>query len=391
MKFSLFYPLTVGSADRLGTGLLGLEPHLYGSAIAELREQAVAADETGWTSLMLSEQHFEVEGYQVTPNPLLVNVYLAQHTSRLRHGQMGLAVPAWNPLRLAEDIAVADHLTGGRLDVGLGCAYRSRSGGVLGQHYGVTGDRDAERRNREIFEEWFEVMLLAWTEELWSYEGAYIQVPPLGITWRHPVSERLSAGVEDGLLTRIGTVPKPLQSPYPPLYTVLTGGLTGGRETIEWAARVGSTLVTMATEPCEVRQVTETYTRAANRYGRNVYLNRWEPGAGVALCRFLAVAPTHEQALRTGRQAVPYVCDRLAELGFFDDQAGGVPRTLEELISSGAILLGTPDDVGEQVTGLIDDYGIDHLVFVACAGSINHDRMLDTIARFGDKVIARVS
>ncbi|WP_158566855.1 LLM class flavin-dependent oxidoreductase [Actinomadura craniellae] len=376
MKFSLFYPVTVGSADRLGTGLLGLEPQLYGSAIAELREQAVAADETGWHSLMLAERHFEVEGYQVTPNPLLLNVYLAQHTARLRHGQLGLAVPTWNPLRLAEDIAVADHLTGGRLDVGLSHAVPARAGGVLGQHH-----RGAE--NREIFEEWFEVMRMAWTEELWSYEGAHIQVPPPGIAWRHPVSERLGAGVEDGALTRIGTVPRPLQSPHPPLYTVLTGG----DETVEWAARVGSTLVTTATEPGRIRRVAETYAEAANRHGRNVYLNRWEPGGGIALCRFLAVAPTHEEALRTGRQALPYVRDWLAGFGLFD----GRPRTLDELVADGAMLLGTPERVGEQVRCLADEHGIDHLIFVACTGSADHGRMLETIAAFGEEIIGRLS
>lgn len=68
MQFSLFYPVAVARSDQLGTGLLGLDNALYGTAIAELREQAVCADEYGWTSLMLAEHHFEVEGYQVTPN-----------------------------------------------------------------------------------------------------------------------------------------------------------------------------------------------------------------------------------------------------------------------------------------------------------------------------------
>ena len=78
--------------------------------------------------MMFAEHHFEIEGYHVTPNPLMLNVYLAQHTKRLRQGQMGLVLPNWNPLRLAEDIAMADHLTGGRLDIGLSRGYQPRSG-----------------------------------------------------------------------------------------------------------------------------------------------------------------------------------------------------------------------------------------------------------------------
>ncbi len=391
MKFSLLYPVTVGPPDRLGTGLLGLEPQLYNAVLHELREQAIAADGTGWTSLMLTEQHFDAEGYEVTPNPLLVDVFLAQHTSRLRLGQLGLALSLWNPLRLAEDIAVADHLTGGRLDVGLSRTHHTRAAGVLGHRPGtvpgplLTGGYDGDRH---LFEEWFEVMRLAWTEELWSYDGTFIQVPPPGTPWRHPVSERLGAGVTGGGLTRVGTVPKPLQLPHPPLFTMLTDDPAD----IDWAARVGSTLVTPATDPAAIRRVCDAYSEAAVRHGRNVYLNRWRPGGGVALCRLLAVAPTHEQARRTAAQAMSYVGDWLGEFGLFDGRLapgenGVVPHTLDQLVESGAMIMGTPCDVGERIARLQDDYGIDHVIFLACAGATDHSRMLDTITLFGEHVI----
>ncbi|MBO3747641.1 LLM class flavin-dependent oxidoreductase [Streptosporangiaceae bacterium NEAU-GS5] len=381
MKFSLLYPVTVGPPDRLGTGLLGLEPELYSTAVDELREQAVAADETGWTSLMLSEQHFEVEGYEVTPNPLLVDVFLAQHTTRLRLGQMGLALPLWNPLRLAEDIAVADHLTGGRLDVGLTGSRRTRSAGLLAHPA-------AAARDRRLFEEWFEVMRLSWTEELWSYDGRFIQVPPPGISWSHPISERLGAGVTASRVTRIGTVPKPLQLPHPPLFTLLTEGDAD----VEWAARVGSTLVTAATDPAAIRGVCDTYNQAAVRHGRNVYLNKWKPGGGVALCRLLAVGRTHEQARRTGEQALAYVGDWIGQLlERIPGENRPVPRTFDELVESGAMLAGTPDEIGEQVAALGAAYGVDHLMFVACAGATDHGRMLDTITLFGEHVIPELT
>src|SRR5690349_20003580 len=213
VKFSLFYPVAVAPATDLGTGLLGLDRGRYRIMLGELKEQAQCADESGWTSLMLAEHHFEVEGYQVTPNPLLLNVFLAQHTTRLRHGQMGLVLPNWNPLRLAEDIAMADHLTGGRLDIGLSRGHQPRSVGVMGQHYRAnaagTGKAETEATNRRIVEEWFEVMRRSWTEDLWDFEGEFYTVPPRGLEWKHPISARLNAGVNGGALRQVASVPRP--------------------------------------------------------------------------------------------------------------------------------------------------------------------------------------
>jgi alkanesulfonate monooxygenase SsuD/methylene tetrahydromethanopterin reductase-like flavin-dependent oxidoreductase (luciferase family) len=393
MKFSLFYPVATASPERrLGSGLLGLDAGLYHRTINELREQASCADEFGWTSLMLAEHHFEVEGYQVSPNPLLLNVYLAGHTTRLRHGQMGLVLPNWNPLRLAEDIAVADHLTGGRLDVGLSRGYQPRAGGILGQHVDVSvagsGDEPAEARNRRVFEEWFDVMRRSWTEDLWSHQGEFIQVPPPGLSWPHPVSAHLHAGVADGRLERIATVPKPYQQPHPPLFTTLTQSPA----TLDWAARVGSSVVTLATDPDRLHGIFQSYVDIAASYGRSFHPGEWRPDGGVALCRLLAVADTHEEAWQTAAQSMSFVADWLGEFGFFEawrlpGQEGPVPRTLEQLVKSGAALVGTPDDVGEQIQRLHADLGVDYLILIACAGAIDHARMLTMIQLFGEHVI----
>ncbi|MFI9387338.1 LLM class flavin-dependent oxidoreductase [Kutzneria sp. NPDC052558] len=392
MKFSLFYPVSLGSptARPLGSGLLGLDGPLYGQAVEELRQQAVLADETGWTSLMMAEHHFEVEGYHVTPNPLLLNVHLAAHTRRLRHGQMGLVLPNWNPLRLAEDIAVADHLTGGRLDIGLSRGYQSRSVGVLGQHVDVSaaGPAESDARNRRVFEEWFEVMQRSWTEDLWSHKGEFIQVPPPGLAWPHPISAGLDAGVADGEVVRIATVPKPVQLPHPPVFTTVTQSAAS----IDWAAKVGSSIVTLATGDDVIHGIFQHYADEAARHGRTVRPGEYHVDGGVALCRLLAVAETHEEAWESAGQSLAFMGDWLGEFGFFETwrlpgQEGPVPRTLEQLVESGMMLVGTPDEVGEQVQRLRDEFGLEYLVFIACAGSVEHRRMMDTIGLFGSLVL----
>lgn len=394
MKFGMFYPVAVASESELGTGLFGLERDRYSATIDELREQAVCADQTGWTSMMFAEHHFEVEGYHVTPNPLMLNIYLAQHTRRLRQGQMGLVLPNWNPLRLAEDIAMADHLTGGRLDVGLSRGYQPRSVGVMGQHYNAnaagTGQEEVEATNRRIVEEWFEVMRRSWTEDLWSYDGEFIKIPPDGLSWTHPVSSRLDAGVRDGVLTQVATVPKPRQLPHPPLFTTVTQS----PETLAWSAKIGSTAVTIAANHDIVGGVFQGYVAEAAKHGRDLKPGEYSPRGGVALCRNLAVARTREEAMETARQGSVFWTHWLGEFGFFEalrmkGQEGPVPKTFEQMLESGFQLVGTPDDVAEQVARLRDELNVEYLLFIMYGGITEHARMMETIRLFGEEVIPR--
>lgn len=394
MKFSMFYPVAVASEAELGTGLLGLDRKRYASTIDELREQAICADQSGWTSMMFAEHHFEVEGYHVTPNPLMLNVYLAQYTKRLRQGQMGLVLPNWNPIRLAEDIAMADHLTGGRLDVGLSRGYQPRSVGVMGQHYHAnaagTGSAEVEATNRKIVEEWFEVMRRSWTEDLWDYEGEFISIPPRGLSWKHPISARLNAGVRDGILTQVATVPKPRQLPHPPLFTTVTQSF----ETLQWSAKIGSTAVTLAANLDIVKAVFQGYVDAAAANGRKVKFGEYSKKGGVALCRNVAVGRTHEDAMETARQGSAFWTHWLGEFGFFEalrmkGQEGPVPKTFEQMVKSGFQLVGTPDEVGEQIQRLRDELNVDYLIFVMYGGITEHRRMLESIRLFGEKVIPK--
>lgn len=396
MKFGMFYPVAVASESELGKDLLGLDRDRYASTIDELREQAICADETGWTSMMFAEHHFEVEGYHVTPNPLMLNVYLAQYTKRLRQGQMGLVLPNWNPLRLAEEIAMADHLTGGRLDIGLSRGYQPRSVGIMGQHYHVnaagTGRADVEAVNRRVFEEWFEVMHRSWTEDLWNFEGEFISVPPSGLEWKHPVSARLNAGVQDGILTQVATVPKPRQLPHPPLFTTVTQS----PETLNWSARIGSSAVTIAANHDIVQGVFQAYVDEAAKYGRKLRPGEYSTKGGVALCRNLAVGRTHEEAMETARQGSAFWTHWLGEFGFFEalrmkGQEGPVPKTFEQMLDSGFQIVGTPDEVGEQIERLRDELNVEYLIFIMYGGITEHERMLETIRLFGEQVVPRLS
>ena len=83
------------------------------------------------------------------------------------------------------------------------------------------------------------------------------------------------------------------------------------------------------------------------------------------------------------------------EFGFFEawrlpGQSGPVPRTLEQVLAAGALLAGTPDEVGEQITRLRDEFGVQYMVFTPGGGAAEHARMLETIQLFGEQVIPLV-
>ena len=110
MKFGAF--LLLHSPDKKSSA------EVYANAIA----QAELADALGFDAVWLAEHHFSSYGY--SPNPLYLAVKIAERTKKVRIGTAVVVLPLHHPLRLAEDIAMVDQLTGGRLEVGFGRGYQ---------------------------------------------------------------------------------------------------------------------------------------------------------------------------------------------------------------------------------------------------------------------------
>ena len=85
-------------------------------------------DRLGYDEFWMAEHHFQPEGYECIPNLLMLSLYLATQTQRLKFGCGFNITPMWHPLRLAEDFAMADILTNGRVIFGVGRGYHSREG-----------------------------------------------------------------------------------------------------------------------------------------------------------------------------------------------------------------------------------------------------------------------
>jgi alkanesulfonate monooxygenase SsuD/methylene tetrahydromethanopterin reductase-like flavin-dependent oxidoreductase (luciferase family) len=147
-------------------------------------EQIQYSEAVGFDYCLIAEHHFT--NYGNSPAPLLQALYIGQRTRRLKIGTAAVILPVWQPLRLAEEVAVLDNLIDGRFLCGVGRGY---------QPYEMAGFGRNVADSRQRFQETLEVLLKAWTqEESFTYDGEYVKITS-------PVT----------------VFPKPLQKPYPPL------------------------------------------------------------------------------------------------------------------------------------------------------------------------------
>ena len=129
-NFSVFY---VGNIDLEDVGLDGIPANdrryrneRLTQSMETAEKAAILMDELGYHALWMAEHHFQREGYECIPNVIMMGTHLAAKTERLKFGCGFNIVPMWHPLRLAEDYAMADVLTGGRMIFGVGRGYHSR-------------------------------------------------------------------------------------------------------------------------------------------------------------------------------------------------------------------------------------------------------------------------
>ncbi len=299
-------------------------------------------DALGYDALWFAEHHFQPEGYECIPNLLMLSVHLAHVTRNLRFGCGFNITPMWHPLRLAEDFAMADILTGGRVIFGVGRGYHTREVESLG---GPMLDMEA---NREIFEEQVEIVFKAFNEESFSHQGKYYTLPPK-VPYR---------GYE---LQELTLVPRPLRRPVECWQPIVSATQRGLDFMVKHRIKgiVGGGSATMAEAPIVA------YRDAAQRAGLD-----WQLGENLAIGVSFHLAETREQAIR---EATPWYEENVkmfAPLGFVRglnaeqfraiDRRGGwaaarVP-TLEDAVKAGPWYCGPPEGCIEYLQALQEKY-----------------------------------
>jgi alkanesulfonate monooxygenase SsuD/methylene tetrahydromethanopterin reductase-like flavin-dependent oxidoreductase (luciferase family) len=330
-------------------------------------------DELGYHVIWLAEHHFQHEGYEVLPNLLLSAVHLGHVTRRIKIGCGFNITPMWHPLRLAEDYAVADILTGGRVIFGVGRGYHTREVETFGAPM-----RDAEA-NRALFEEQVEIVLRAFREERFSHRGKHYTLPP-AVPYR---------GYE---LRDITLVPRPLHQPVECWQPIVSASPRGLDFMVRHGIKgvIGGGAATMAEGPIH------GYQAAAARAGRDLAL-----GEDLCLGIFFHLAETREQALREMRPFYEEHVKMFAPLGFVPGitpaqaeaaarrggwDAAGVPR-LEDYVKTGAWFAGPPEELVAWLQNLQDRFPALEYVNVSSSMGTPAAVMLEQLRWFAREVM----
>ena len=335
--------------------------HLIGSpdmAPAERRfeetlEQIDLADELGLDYVWVAEHHFSNYGYST--NPLLLIARASATAKRVRFGQAIVVTPFWDPIRLAEDVAVTDILTGGRFDFGVGRGY---------QHVEFRGLDIPFEESRSRFVEQMELMKLCWTRDDFTFDGQHYRVP-----------------------TPITVLPRPTQRPYPPIWVAAQS-----QESLEWAAEQGyHVLMTggSTTTPEEVAAWRRRYSELWDAAGHPADQFR------IGLQRFIYVTDTEAQA----REAVWQTR--------WQNRLAGHLRRGDERIANGQneefpfegeldddgwwqrLAYGTPDQVADRLQRDVD-MGFTDLVGWFDVGGLPSDEVVRSMRMFAREVMPAV-
>jgi alkanesulfonate monooxygenase SsuD/methylene tetrahydromethanopterin reductase-like flavin-dependent oxidoreductase (luciferase family) len=367
----------------------------WNQTVDMMREQTKLGEQAGFTTVWLTEHHFAHNGYlNATPNPILMCADLGARFSKIRLGQAPVVLPDWHPLRVAEDIALLDNMTEGRVDFGVARGTNERTC----VQFNIDADKRDDKKSYALFRESLDIITRAWTEDPFSYKGDFYTFPVPG--WHEtnrmfePLDKRYHA--EDGEYIGMYVHPRPYQQPHPPVWLMSNAPFS-----YEFAARNGYGVIAVMTSKNNILACWDAY-KATTKKSLNKTLTR---GQGVGLCVTIYVADTMEQAAKDIRPAINLYYQFLSGArtsGNGMRQAyleKGQVLTDEEmncdwfdfLMTHEVIWVGTASYVAEKIAKYQEELNMQHLMLVHQFPGIPFQKIMASMSKFSENVAPRFS
>jgi len=385
---------------------VGRNVERYQEMLNGLEEIALLAEDYGITAFGTTEHHFHTEGREAMPSPLLLYAKIAAKTENLIFMPTSLVMPARDPLRTAEDVAVFDQLFPGRLKFSVARGYQKRWVQTLMQDDAAYSsfkpeEKEADQRNREIFNEYIDVMTKAWTEDAFNYNGEHYQVPfPYeGIGgwagWEVTRDFGAPGEIDDtGLLKKIGVIPAPVTKPYPEMFVPFSGSA----QTLIDAAKRGFGVLLLESKPDMFRVQCEKYLETMTEAGHDLKL-----GEKVAAVRLITIGDTFEEAMDIATRTSGWdFYDYFSKFGFAelfrsdeDDPDKFVEfrdarHCAERMYEAGHLICGTVDQVNQQISDLQRCYADGDLEWLSWEfyqqGNLSLDEQKQQLKLFAEEV-----
>lgn len=310
------------------------EPRTIRDLYAQLLDEIELADELGFSAFFLAEHHFHEYGLVPSPPTLLGSA--AGRTKQIGLGVAVSVLPFHHPLVAAEEYAMLDQLSGGRLVLGVGSGYLKHE---------FEGFQIGPWEKRARFDEALKILVQAWEGKPFSYHGLY----------HHVQNARIAV--------------TPLQKPHPPLWIAILQP-----EAAYHVGKQGQNIMLIPYATCETKDdlkvVIDAYYRGYSEAG-----HAGKPDIAVALHTYVSTSPGNTRA-ESEEALNRYVRSRLY----------AKRRSYDELEAAGLILFGDAAQVSSHIRGL-EATGLNHLMILPDFGALEAEHVQASLTRFAREVM----
>ena len=327
-------------------------------------EQFQLMEEIGFDGVCLNEHHGSPYSLDNSPNVFLA--YVAAKTKRIKLAMAGNLLPLHgHPLRVAEELAMLDNLTRGRIIAGF-------VRGIPREYLALSIPL---REGRPRFEEALDVILKAWTNDLLNHDGQFYHYKDVDM-W-----------------------PRPYQNPHPPVWV----GAIGPEPTRNVAKRPGVTLCSTFQPTAAIKKQLQLFRDACAEFGRPCTAN------DILIARHVFVAESQKEAEKlckthfeyyfqhllgkVNNAAIQRILDMNPELTF-DSVKTPYPydtTPMEKMRDDGFVLVGTPDRVYQDLMAQYEEYGgFGTFMAIVRMGAMPQELVLNNVRLFGKEVIPRL-